>query len=55
MLTRLALEHSDAVIQCSPNIKPEVLDLVQQSGLPFLPYSTEENPVEAVAKFYESL
>ena len=54
-LTRLALEHSDAVIQCSPHVKPEVLALVEQSGLPFLPYPGEENRVEAVSQFYQTL
>ena len=38
MLTQLALDHADAVIQCSPNVRPEVLELVEKSGLPFLPY-----------------
>ena len=54
-LTRLALKHCDAVMQCSPNIKPEILQMVQESGLPFMPYPGEENNVEAVTQFYESL
>ena len=47
-LTKLALEHCDAVIQCSPTVKPEVLELVKESGVPFLPYQkgNEPEPVE---------
>lgn len=54
-LTQLALKHCDAVAQCSPDIKPEVMDMVKASGRPFLPYPGEENYVEAFAQFYESL
>ena len=54
-LTRLALAHSDAVVQCTPEVKPEVLELVKASGLPFLPYQDGEDYVEAYGKFYESL
>ena len=54
-LTRLALQHSDAVIQCSPHVSPELIELAQASGLPFLPYSDDEDRVETVAKFYKSL
>ncbi|MBO7609786.1 MAG: glycogen/starch synthase [Muribaculaceae bacterium] len=43
-LTRLALQHCDAVVQCSPNVKPEVLELVKESGLPFLPYQKGNQP-----------
>ena len=43
-LTRLALQHCDAVIQCSPNVKPEVLELVKESGLPFLPFQKGNEP-----------
>lgn len=54
-LTKLALQHCDAVAQCSPDIKPEVLELVKASGLPFLAYPGEEEYVQAFAQFYESL
>ena len=52
-LTKLAIQHSDAVIQCSPNIDPKILQMVKKSGLPFLPYS--ENLVDACADFYNTL
>ena len=46
-LTKLALQHCDAVIQCSPTIKPEVLEAVKESGLPFLPYQKGDEPEPA--------
>jgi starch synthase len=54
-LTRLAIEHSDAVIQCSKDIKPEVLKLVKKSKLPFLPYQEGDKYIEAYSEFYKSL
>lgn len=54
-LTKLALEHSDAVVQCTPEVKPEVLELVKASGLPFLPYQDGDDYVQVFGKFYESL
>ncbi|MBR6283656.1 MAG: glycogen/starch synthase [Muribaculaceae bacterium] len=54
-LTQLALNHSDAVIQCSPNVKPEVLQLVQNAGLPFLPYDENDTNINRYGDFYESL
>lgn len=54
-LTRLALRHCDAIAQCSATIQPELLQLAQESGLPFLPYTGEEGRIEAMAQFYESL
>lgn len=54
-LTRIALRNCDAVCQCSPTIKPEVKALIDESGLPFLPYQGEENTTDAYMAFYESL
>lgn len=54
-LTRLALAHSDAIVQCSPAVKPEVLELVKASGLPFLPYDEADNSAKRYGDFYESL
>ncbi len=54
-LTKLALEHSDGVVQCSENINPEILKLVEDSKLPFLPYESGKDIVEAHTAFYKSL
>lgn len=56
-LTKLALEHSEGVIQCSENIRPEVMKLVKASKLPFLPYqgNVSDQNVDTFADFYKSL
>lgn len=55
-LARLALQHSDGVMQCSQNVKPEVMDLVKASGLPFLPYADGiTTDAKTVTEFYKSL
>ncbi|MBQ9585535.1 MAG: glycogen/starch synthase [Muribaculaceae bacterium] len=56
-LMKLAIDNCDAVMQCSPNVDPEVLKLVEDSKLPFLAYQEGEN-VEMVNRcmdFYHSL
>ncbi len=54
-LTKIALKHSDGVIQCSENIDPEILKMVEKSKLPFLPYNAGETSVETYTEFYKSL
>lgn len=54
-LSRLAMRYSDAIVQCSDTVQPELLKLAQESGLPLLPYTGEEGRIEAMAQFYESL
>jgi starch synthase len=56
-LMKLALENCDAVVQCSENVNPEVLKLVEDSGLPFLPYQdVDENAfADRCLDFYRSL
>ena len=56
-LMKLAIGNCDAVMQCSPNVDPEVLKLVEESKLPFLAYQEGDN-VEMVNRcmdFYHSL
>ncbi|MBQ0115478.1 MAG: glycogen/starch synthase [Bacteroidales bacterium] len=54
-LTKLAISHSDAIIQCCENIKPEVLEMVKASGLPFLPWNGDDNFVANCMEFYKTL
>ena len=54
-LMKIAIKHSDGIIQCSENIDPEILKLVEKSKLPFLPYNNGETGVEAYTEFYNSL
>ena len=55
-LTKIALAHCDAVMQCSPNVSDDVLKLVKRSKLPCLPYQ-EPGPdlIKACHEFYQSL
>lgn len=57
-LTQIAIRYADAVVQCSPNVKPEVLDMVKKSKLPFLPFENYEDTtalVDRFVDFYKSL
>ena len=56
-LMELAIANCDAVMQCSPNVNEQVLKLVKDSKLPFLPYQ-EGDTAETVSRameFYHSL
>ncbi len=55
-LTKLALQHCDGVVQASEHISDEIMALVKESGLPFLPYQADiAGSAEAYKTFYESL
>lgn len=55
-LTKLAISHSQGVIQYSPNVKPEIIEYVKELGIPFLPYKeNDENYAERYTEFYKSL
>lgn len=54
-LSKLAIDYADAVVQSSPNADPELVEYARQSGKPFLPYQSDENPAAAYAEFYNSL
>lgn len=53
-LMRLAIDHSDAVVQTMENVDPSLIEYANASGKPFMPYQGEDN-VDAYLKFYESL
>lgn len=54
-LNKLAIDQSDAIIQGSEEIHPEILDYIKQSGKPFLEYHPEETYIDAYSDFYDSL
>ena len=54
-LTRLSLQHSDAVIQGSPELPGIVSDVVKESGKPFLEYQSVEEYIDNYSVFYESI
>ncbi|MDR3127684.1 MAG: glycogen/starch synthase [Tannerellaceae bacterium] len=54
-LNKLAINFSDALIQGSPHIHPELLEYIQASGKPFIPYLPPENCFDAYDKLYDEL
>ena len=54
-LNKLAIAHSDGVIQASENIPQELIDFANSLGKPFLPYMGETPDAQAVVDNYESL
>lgn len=54
-LVRLALNHSDASIQGSEEMKKEHIALLKDSGKPFLEYQPMEKYIEEYSVFYDSI
>lgn len=54
-LSKIAIEHSDGVVQLSETVDEELIDFVQQKGIPFLPYTEEEKRADSFIEFYNSL
>ena len=54
-LNKLAIDYSDAVIQASPEIDPELLEYIKASGKPFMPYPGNTDYTDRYAEFYHSL
>ncbi|MDR2791440.1 MAG: glycogen/starch synthase [Tannerellaceae bacterium] len=54
-INKLAIDFSDAVVQGSKHIHPELADYIQASGKPFLPYQDTEDPFDAYDNLYEQL
>ena len=53
-LSKLAIDHADAVVQQTPDVDPELIAYAKQSGKPFLPYQ-EENMLQAISDFYDTI
>ncbi|MDR3194826.1 MAG: glycogen/starch synthase [Tannerella sp.] len=54
-ITRLAVHFSDAVIQGSPEIDPQIVAQIAKSKKRFLPYQEPENYISAYNDFYDLL
>ncbi|MDR2470269.1 MAG: glycogen/starch synthase [Tannerella sp.] len=52
-LTRLAIQFSDAVIQGSPQLAPEIVAHIEKSKKAFLPYQLPEEYIRAYNEFYD--
>jgi|SRR5690554_1263243 len=53
--TKLAIDSSDAIIQGSEKVNPEILKYIEESKKPFLGYQDPENYIDAYKEFYDSL
>lgn len=54
-LNKLAIQMSDAVIQGSKTIDPELVDYIHKNGKKFLEYQPEENYIDEYSRFYDEL
>jgi starch synthase len=54
-LSKLAIQFSDALIQGSSSVNPEVEKMMQESGKTFLPYQPKESYIEAYNAFYDKI
>lgn len=55
-LSRLAMDHADAIIQARENVNPELIEYAKATGKPFLPYPGEgPEAYAAYAEFYDTL
>ncbi len=52
-LHKFAIDHSDAVVQASPDIDKDVLGYIKSSKKPFMEYPGAEDYVDAYQDFYE--
>jgi starch synthase len=54
-VSKLAIQFSDAVIQGSPKINPEISEFIQSSGKLFLEYQSEHTYIDAYNDFYDKV
>ncbi len=54
-LNKLAIDHSDAIIQGSENINKKLETYIKTKNIPLLPYQDEENYIDEYSKFYDKL
>ena len=53
-LSKLAIDHSDAVVEAEAGACPELIEYAKSKGIPVLAYPGEDY-TEAYKKFYEEL
>jgi len=54
-LSKMAIQYSDAVIQGSPKINPEISEYIQESGKLFLNYQPESTYIDAYNDLYDKV
>lgn len=54
-VSKLAIQHADAVILGSEKVNPDVTKYIKSSGKPFIAYQGEENYMDAFNTFYDEV
>ena len=54
-LTKLAIDHADAIIKASPKINADVEKYIKKSGKPTLTYKDMDEYVDAYNEFYDEI
>lgn len=54
-LSKLAIQYSDAVIQGSPKVNPELIDFIKKSETKFLEYQPEDTYIDAYNDLYDKV
>lgn len=54
-LSKLAIQYSDAVIQGSPKINPEISDFIKKSETRFLDYQPDDTYIDAYNDLYDKV
>ncbi len=55
VLTRLAIDNCDAIMQCSADVNPEILKYAEASGKPMLHYTSDDDVLARSREFYNNL
>ncbi len=54
-LSKLAVDYSDGVVEAARGINPDILNHVENSGLPLLRYSEGDDLAERYDEFYDRI
>ncbi len=54
-VSKLGINYSDAIIQGSENISPEIADYIKTTDKPFLGYQSKEDYIDAYNDFYDKV
>jgi starch synthase len=54
-LSKLAINHSDGIIQIAENINPQLIEYAKETAKPFLSYQGKEDFITNFANFYDNL
>ena len=54
-LSRLAIHYAHGIVQGSAELRPELLEYIQERGTHFLPYPGKEFDAEVYNEFYKKI